>query len=264
MKKIAFNIAILVILIVFVGCKNESDVTENTETAPIENINDLALADTASEEIVVKEQFLYVTAGSGLSLREFNNLNSDKIAKMPYGTKVKVITSEEKNTMTVGGIKGGMHEVEFNHKTGFAFNGYLSKLFPPEKEMNAKGYADELKLQFPKVTYAETIEGTASMPINTETLVIPTNQWHEAYFIAKRLFDIPSEFGFPNPKGKEEQIIKDSKPKKDVWTSELRVTRKNNTLETIEYIYTAKKFSSKVSVVKDGEFMKVSRSEAVQ
>jgi len=46
--------------------------------------------------------------------------------------------------MTVGGIKGGMHEVEYNQHSGYAFNGYLSRFFPPDEDMKPKAYAEAL------------------------------------------------------------------------------------------------------------------------
>jgi hypothetical protein len=243
--------------ILFVSCKNESK-----ETPTPQNSNDLALADTSLEDTA--PEFLYVTAYNGLSLREFNNLKSDKLAKMPYGTKVKVITPEKNSTMTVGGIKGGMNEIEFNHKKGFAFNGYLSKFFPPESDTKAKGYAEELTTLFPAVKFSESVGGTASKPTNTETLILPTSQWHEAFFVAQRLFDFPKDFDFPNPKGKNEQIIKDKKPEKGVWKSELKVNRKDDTLEKIEYVYSTQGFGYSVILTKEGETMKLEKTEKVE
>ena len=247
----------LVASIVIVSCKNESP-----EPKTDLSVNDLALADTAKVETT--PEYLYVTAASGLSLREFNNLNSERMAKMPYGTKVKVISTEKDLTMNVDGIKGGMNEIEFNQKKGFAFNGYLSKFFPPERDAKAKGYAEELQAFFPNVVYSESVGGTASKPSNTETLVLPTTQWHEAFFVAQRLFDFPNEFGFPNPKGKDEQVIEDKKPKRDVWTSELHVNRKNDALEKIEYVYKTKGFGSTVTITKAGETMKIEKTEVVE
>jgi hypothetical protein len=197
-------------------------------------------------------------------LREFNNLNSDRLAKMPYGTKVKVITPEKNLTMNVGGIKGGMNEIEFNQKKGFAFNGYLSKFFPPEKDVKVKAYAEELQVFFPGVVYSESAAGTASRPSNTETITIPTTQWHEAFFVAQQLFDFPKEFDFPNPEGKDEQVIEDSKPKRGVWTSELRISREENILQKIAYVYKAKGFGSSVTITKESETMKIEKTEVVE
>ena len=50
-------------------------------------------------------------------------------------------------------------KVEFNHKKGFAFNGFLSRFFPPEKGISAKHYAEELKTDFPKIVYTEKTGG---------------------------------------------------------------------------------------------------------
>ncbi len=244
--------------ILFVSCKNES----TTNTSDVETVKDLALTDTPIEEIT--PQYLYITAHSGLSLREFNNLNSERLAKMPYGTKVKVLTSEKNLTMNVGGIKGGMNEVAFNHKKGFAFNGYLSKFFPPEKDSKAKGYAEELKELFPAVKFTESTGGTASKPTNTETLILPTTQWHDAFFVAQQLFDFPKDFDFPNPKGKDTQVYKDKKPVKNTWISELRVSRKDNILEKIEYVYTSKGFGYNVILTQEGETMKIEKTEKVE
>lgn len=268
MKKVVFLLAAAVLSTVFISCKNEANSSQLQENSEIENneprlTKDLALADMDSEGVTTV-QYLYVTAPSGLSLREHDNLHSNKLAKMPYGTKVKVIKTEDNPTMTVAGIKGGMNEVEFNQKSGYAFNGYLSKYFPPELNINTKGYATELQQFFPDVKYSAETGGTVSKPINTESITLPNAQWHEAFYIAQRLFDFPKEFDYPNPKGKKTETILDSKPKKGLWTSQLEVTRNDVGLEKIEYIYGSKKFNSTVTVETDGDSMKISRSEEIK
>lgn len=260
MKKVVFSI--LAVSIVLVSCNNKPESNQEIDLLESKVSKDLAIADPSNE--TREANYLYVTAISGLSLREHNNLNSEKLARMPYGTKIRVITSEEKPTMTVGGIKGGMDEVEYNHKTGFAFNGYLSKFFPPEIDVKPKYYAEELQTFFPEVSFTETIGGTASRPINTETLVLPTTLWHEAFFVAQQLFDFPKDFQFPNPKGKDEQVIQGKKPKNDVWTTELRVNRKDNSLEKITYVYGNKGFNYTVTIVQDGETMKLEKVAVVE
>ena len=268
MKKAAFNIATVAFLLVFAACKNEIKETVvsdlNTAMAISENeivksANDLKLDNPKTEA-----QFLYVTATSGLSLRAHSNLHSDKLARMPYGTKVKVLTQEPNPTMNVGGIKGGMNEVEFNHKKGFAFNGYLSKYFPPERDISAKGYARELSKYHPAVVYSEETGGTVSKPTQTETILLPEAQWHEAFYMAQRLFDFPKEFVFPTPKGKNTETINDSKPKKGVWISQLEVTRSDNALEKIAYVYGSKQFDATVTIVKEEGVLKISKTEVVK
>ena len=152
MKKVVLILSAAVFTTVIYSCKNENLTTtdlDTPETEVNETSEDLALVNTNETTTETEGEFLYVTAPSGLSLREYGNLQSEKLARMPYGTKVKAINSEKSFTMNVGGIKGGMNEVEFNHKKGFAFNGYLSKHFPPERDISAKGYINELNKLFP-------------------------------------------------------------------------------------------------------------------
>jgi len=261
MKTLKILSLALVCTLVLFSCKNSEKENSLTKIEPKE---DLAIAESVSPEEISNNQYLYVTASTGLSLREHANLQSEKLAVMPYGTRVKVINTEEKTTMAIGGIKGAMDEIEFNHKKGYAFNGYLSKFFPPEKGISAKGYAKELKEKFPKVVFTETKGGTASKPTNTETLLLPDSNWHEAYYIAKQLFNFPKEFEFPSQKGKENQKIKEKKYKNDRWTSELQVTRKEDALIKIEYFYKNKGFSKLVSITKKGNAMKISKTEIVE
>jgi len=248
---------------------------KDAKTSPSEveliSEKEIALAETALEENP-NDSYLYVTASTGLSLREYANLQSEKLAVMPYGTRVKVIASEENSTMRIGEIKGGMDEIEFNQKKGFAFNGFLSKYFPPEKGISTKGYAEELKGDFPKVLFTETTGGTASKPTNTETLIIPESEWHEAFYIAQQLFNFPKEFVFPSSKGKEFQVIKEKMFQNNTsttlstssWTSELQITRKDNALTKIECVYKNKGFSKLVTITKEGNKMKISKTEIVE
>ncbi|WP_339697706.1 SH3 domain-containing protein [uncultured Marixanthomonas sp.] len=256
MKKVAYSLFVLAATITVLSCKNETKSNESSEIS--EETNNLALAE---KETKTTPDFLYVTASSGLTLRKHDNLNSDKLGVMPYGTKIKVIASENEETMTIGGIRGAMHEIEYNQKTGYAFNGYLSRFFPPEEDINAKIYADDLKGQFPEVSFTETSGGTASKPTNTETLVLPTDKWHEAFYIAAELFDIPKSFAFPTPKGSKEETIKEKDPKSGTWTSQLTVNRKDNSLEKINYDYRTEGFGYSVNITKEGKEMKLERTE---
>jgi len=249
MKKVAFLIATFATLTAFTSCKDKQSELD----APQEN-KELAVADTTPE---ISENYLYVTAPSGLTLREFGNLNSEKLAIMPYGTKLKILTPEANNTMTVGGISGGMDQVEFNHKTGFAFNGFLSKFFPPERDAKAKTYVEDLQKKFPKASYAETTGGTASKPSTTETVVLPTTDWHEAFYIAQKLYDIPMEFSFPNPKGKDSQTIENMKKSERLNKSELTVKRTDNSLQKINYNEAAEGWATSVNITQEGTNMKI-------
>ncbi len=247
MKTVAFSIMAFLILIFFGSCKNENE-------KPVSNN---AVSDSIPKEEAPK--FLYVLAPSGLTLREFNNLQSKKLAVIPFGTIVNIIKIEEKTTMDVGGIAGGMDEVEFNGQSGFAFNGYLSRFSPPQHTISAKDYALMMKETFPSVTYSETTGGSASNPSSSQTLLFPKAKWHEAFFIAQRLFSFPKEFDFPNPKGNNSEVLKDPNMKKNVWTSELLISRNNNTLDTLQYSYRTEGSGSQVFITQEGEAMKIEK-----
>ena len=267
MKKVVLILSAAALSAAFVSCKNDKPTPQvSTDEVPEEMVEgtsqDLALADI-SEENASTTTYLYVTAYNGLSLREYNNLQSERLAKMPYGTKVKVVTAEGKNTMNVAGIRGAMDEIEFNHKTGFAFNGYLSKYFPPERDISAKGYASQLQELFPKVGYEKTTGGTASVPETTETITLPEAEWHEAFFTAQRLFDFPKEFDFPKSKGKASEVIFDSKHKGS-WTSQLEVNRAEDQLEKIAYVYQSEKYDRLVSITPSETGMVISMTETVK
>jgi len=254
------SLALIGSLVLF-SCKKNATTTSETV---INSEKELALTETKPSDKTISETYLYVTASSGLSLRQYANLSSEKLAVMPYGTRVKVITAEKNPTMKVGGIKGGMNEIEFNHKKGFAFNGFLSKYFPPERGAKAKFYAEELIELFPEVKYVEAVGGTASKPSKTETLLLPNTEWYEAFYMAQQLFKIPKEFVFPLSTGKNNQTIVEKNLRKDSWTNELQISRKDNELSKIEYVYKNKGFLKTVTITKEGSKMKLSRTEIIE
>ena len=250
MKTAAFSFLAIAGFIFLISCKNEVNNDEVVQTV----VTDSIPKQTTPES-------LYVTAVSGLTLREHPNLQSAKLAVMPLGTKVKIINAEEKTTMNVGGIDGAMDEIEFNNKKGFGFSGFMSKFFPPGENAVAKSYAEELKKDFPNVEYSEATGGTASKPTKTETLILPTDKWHEAFFMAQQLFSIPKEFAFPNPKGSNNETQQNGNKKKNDFISELQISRNDNQLQKITYNYKTDGFGYVVSISKDANGMKIEKTE---
>ena len=249
MKTKALAIAALTIITLFTSC--EKNTPQNPEIAPTQiSAQPIAEKKTAS---------FYVTAASGLSLRQYNNLKSQKLAVMPYGTKVEIVSLELNNTMNISGVKGGMHQVLYNNKTGFAFSGYLSELFPPEPGANPKMYIADLQNTHPTASIKEFTGGTASEPSSTEILLIPTTKWHEAYLIAQKLYDIPRDFAMPDPKGRDAQVINSTNKPLDALVRELQVTRLDNTLVEIVYNYTTTNFKQHLSISTQDGMMKITQ-----
>ena len=254
MKNTIKTIAAVAFLTLFVGCKEEKNEVLETQnsTELINNVGETTQT--------VTDDYMYVTAASGLSLREFSNLDSEKLAIMPYGTKLKVISLEENETMNVSGIKGGMNEVEYNNKRGFAFNGYLSTLFPPEKNGQAEQYIEDLKATHTSASYNRVVGGTVSNPTEAVTVMLPTNKWHEAFSIAQCLFDVPTNFEFPNPKGRDNQTINNTKKPDFVFVSDLKIERLNNELQKITFLQAGEGYGKTVTITKEGTTMKIESS----
>ena len=65
----------LVSTFIFLSCQNSEKPKLETEAS----LNkELAIKESISPEIIASEDFLFVTASTGLSLREYNNLQSKK------------------------------------------------------------------------------------------------------------------------------------------------------------------------------------------
>src|SRR5690606_8399445 len=131
MKTVAFSILALAGFTFLFSCKNDAKTNEETQTVVTGSLP----ADTAPDA-------MYVTAVSGLTLREFPNLQSAKLAVMPLGTKVKIENADAKTTMYAGGLDGAMYDLEYNNTKGFDFNGFLSTLYPSEEDAAAKNSAE--------------------------------------------------------------------------------------------------------------------------
>lgn len=248
-----FTLIIILGIITLSSCKN--DHKDNEE-------NQVVVSDTISTETI--PEYLYVTAVSGLTLRAQPNLQSEKLAVMPLGTKVRLVSHDEKNTMNVGGIDGAMDEVEYNGQNGFVFNGFISRFSPSGHNPVAKNYFEDLKASIPEVSFTETTGGTASKPSKTQTIILPTDQWHEAFFMAQQLYDIPKQFAFPHPKGSNNETQKNSNKRKDVLISELNISRSANALEKITYVNAIGKSNYTVTITKEGNRMKIEKVETTE
>lgn len=69
---------------------------------------------------------LYVTAKSGLKLRETPSLTGKPLATAAQGSKVQWLSTDYKNKVKVEGKEGFLAKVLFEGKTGFMFDGFLA------------------------------------------------------------------------------------------------------------------------------------------
>ncbi len=75
-------------------------------------------------EIHTAKGIAYITAESGLRMRETPGLDGEVIIKIPYEAKVETL-SETGETFTVEGIEGKWTKVKWNEYSGWVFGGYL-------------------------------------------------------------------------------------------------------------------------------------------
>lgn len=72
----------------------------------------------------------YISAPSGLNMRQAPSTSGAKILKLPYGAKVKIQENTSKK-LTFEGIKGHWVKIKYNDQTGYIFDGFMCPLPGP-------------------------------------------------------------------------------------------------------------------------------------
>lgn len=76
---------------------------------------------------------LYVAAKTGLSIREKPSADAKVLDKIPYGTKITLLdTDEELKPIKTEGFNGMWQKVTYNKKTGYIVDSYLFPVAPPK------------------------------------------------------------------------------------------------------------------------------------
>jgi Bacterial SH3 domain len=94
-------------------------------------------------------EMLYVWALSGLNMRKLPDAKSEKIAALPYGTKVTVqsnigiIVAHEVEEFKDFKVKGVWLLVKYGNKEGFVFDGYMSRLVAPKLNENQEVFCSK-------------------------------------------------------------------------------------------------------------------------
>lgn len=187
----------------------------------------------------------YVLAPSGLNLRKDADPNSAKLDLVPLGGKVTLLAAPATKNLTVDQLSGGMAKVKYGDKVGFVFDGYLSQFPAPKQSINTPG---DYKLE----TYVEKLRSGPDVFVAHEehtmdygghltsesSIHIRTENWQEAFLIAKLLLNVPPKFLFPKPSKAVETIIPNPDKKAEAWSDEMKVERdKAGQLISINYYY---------------------------
>jgi len=187
----------------------------------------------------------YVLAPSGLNLRKDADPNSAKLDLVPLGGKVTLITAPAAKNMNIDQLSGGMAKVKYGDKTGFVFDGYLSKFPPPKKAINTEGeykietYVEKLR-EVPDATvlHEEHTMDYGGIYSSESSIHLSTQNWQEAFLIAKLLMNIPPKLLYPKVNRAVETIIPNPDKKEQAWSDELKVERdKTGQLISISYYY---------------------------
>ena len=86
-----------------------------------------------SNLVVAQARTAWVAAKSGLSIREKPAIGAKVLDKIPYGTKISLLNTEEELVSVVTeGMHGYWEKVSFNNKTGYIVGSYLLPVAPPK------------------------------------------------------------------------------------------------------------------------------------
>lgn len=89
----------------------------------------LAIALVFNLALVTAQQNAYVSAESGLSLREQPDISAKMLSKLSYGEAIGIIEKTDKKLVVLDGgekVSGEWVKVETRNHIGYVFNGYLS------------------------------------------------------------------------------------------------------------------------------------------
>lgn len=246
---------VLVALIGFVSCQDSSQKDQSTTQSPI------LYAEANLDSPTKSNSHLYVTAGSGLSLRQGTNLKSKKILTIPYGSQIEHLSSPEHTTMTVAGITGDMIHVEYQGAKGFVFSGYLSSLAPPLEEESIAQYAKRLSTPEHVIPVTKTKNPKGDAFGLTTSIELPAKSWGEAYLLGQTLFDIPKSIAVDLTKNNNGAL---SNPKKRTKTKidEVVISRDDkNLVSAITYSYALRDYSRTVTITQSGANYLITESE---
>lgn len=182
---------------------------------------------------IAEKRFVY--ARSGLNLRKGPNLKDEKIETIPFGAELELLESSNED-LTIDGLQGKMVKVRYKDQEGYMFEGYLSKFPAPKPEMKVKEFISLIKSKGLNPIYQKERFDDGGYIQDTEGLTLPTEDWQEAFLIAKTFFGIPEKINFPAGKTGEETIVENPDKEEYIWSDELVVKRETDG-KTIKEMY---------------------------
>lgn len=208
------------------------------------------------------EKFYYVNASSGLSLRSGTNLKSKKILTLPYGAQVLFLSAPEHTEMTVAGIKGEMIEIKYQGATGFTFNGYLTKLAPPQSNETLESYAKRISTIEHPINIIKIADKKGEDYGITTSIELPARSWNEAYRVSQRLFNLPTTIN-PDFSNKKTTVTIINKNKRErTQRDELTVNvAPNGSIKNLNYSYSLRDYERTIIIKKFNDGFVITEQE---
>ena len=247
---------LLVSLCILASCQNSSQKEQSNSTQ----------SSTLYAEAIIKNTspsnpHLYVTAGSGLSLRQGTNLKSKKILTIPYGSQIEHLSSPEHTSMTVAGITGDMIHVAYQGVKGFVFSGYLSTLAPPLEEESAEQYAKRLSTPEHTIAVTKTKNPKGDAFGLTTSIELPANSWGETYLLGQALFDIPKSIAVDLTNNSKTTVSNPNKRTKTKIDEVVIARDDKNQINAITYSYALRDYNRTVIITKNDSYYLITETE---
>lgn len=251
MKNVIISSIVMVALLA-TSCKNqEKKNAQSDDEVKATSSSVKPLLAQASNEASFEPKVFYVTASSGLSLRAGSNLNSKKILTLPYGAQVQFLSSPKDTEMVVAGVAGKMLEISYQGAQGYAFDGYLSSLAPPQINEDIVDYARRIGTQNKPVVVLKTPNKKGENYGLTTSIELPAKSWNEAYTISRQLFMIPNSLKLNLDSKRIPTRLENNNKRARTLVDELVISKNDaDKMQAITYTYALKDYSRKVTLTK--------------
>lgn len=176
-----------------------------------------------------KLNFAYVVSEKGLRMREKPSTRAKSVDSIAYGTRVAIIDVVGE-IVELGGRRGQWVNAKFGSVKGYLFDGFLTKL-PPPALLNKQNLKTEQLAAAQDEALSRYYELAKSKGIDviyeeeSSTLIIPSDDLKEVYFLSRLMFGIPEELSFP---ASYQRFLATFETPQDVWTQQLQATRRDD------------------------------------
>ncbi|MEM6726270.1 MAG: SH3 domain-containing protein [Bacteroidota bacterium] len=222
------------------ACSNQDPKADSERFADaIDTMNVIQKKISPKGTIAAAAQKRFIYAPSGLNLRKGPTTDDEKIQTIPYGSEIELLDCPGKAILTIDGLKGKMCKVRFQGQEGYTFTGYLSQFPAPDPEMEVKAFVQKIKEKGLNSEYKKERFDEDGYIQDTEGFQLPTEDWQEAFLIAKTYFGIPDKIKYPSDAVGEETVVKNPDKEEYIWSDELMIHREadGKTIKDIYYYY---------------------------